>query len=273
MSVKSGVHRVVACDCFEPIARCAQNIVNINGFSDVIKVVNKRSDKLTVGSVGCDLERKADLLVAELFDTELIGEGAIGCYRHAAQHLLTSDALLVPSRAKIYCQLVESDSLFSYHQFTDNIEINEHFIIKCPQNVKSCDGSNVLHDIQMNQLKPNEDFIVVSEPEVVFEFEFNNISTLGSKDRKTIEFKTIREVKGPLVLFMWWTTDMDFEGEIVLSCAPFWTYNDSAITSKTIPWRDHWIQAIYYLSANNKRFELKANQTFKVEANRDEYSL
>ncbi|XP_054160278.1 protein arginine N-methyltransferase 7-like [Oppia nitens] len=273
MAIKSGAHRVVACDISEPIVKCAQNIIHKNGFSDQIKVINKHSSDLTIGTQTSDLHTKADLLVAELFDTELIGEGAIGVYRHAVQHLLSPEALLVPSRARIYCQLVESDKLFSYHQFSNEMKVNDDITIVSPQNIKSCAGTNVLHDIQINELKPNDDFIIVTEPEVVFEFNFNDITTLESNVSKTIEFKPICDINGSLVLFVWWDLDMDFDGEIVLSCGPYWTYKDNTVTAKNIPWRDHWMQSVYYLSADKKVYDIKINEIFKLNANRDEYSL
>lgn len=51
-------------------------------------LIPKRSTEIEVGP-GKDMERKANLLVAEVFDTELIGEGAIDTYRHARDYLLT----------------------------------------------------------------------------------------------------------------------------------------------------------------------------------------
>ena len=53
-----------------------------------ITVFHKRSTRLKVGP-GLDMEERANILVAELLDTELIGEGAIGAYAHAKEHLLT----------------------------------------------------------------------------------------------------------------------------------------------------------------------------------------
>lgn len=53
-----------------------------------VRVIHKRSTELVVGP-GQDLPQRANLLVAELLDTELIGEGAIGTYIHARECLLT----------------------------------------------------------------------------------------------------------------------------------------------------------------------------------------
>jgi len=34
------------------------------------------------------MDARANVLVTEVFDTELIGEGALGTFQHAHQHLL-----------------------------------------------------------------------------------------------------------------------------------------------------------------------------------------
>lgn len=69
------------------MARCASQVIKDNGWSSKIHLVSKRSTDLTVG-VGCDLERRANILVTEVFDTELIGEGAVATLNHARLELL-----------------------------------------------------------------------------------------------------------------------------------------------------------------------------------------
>ncbi|KAK4467530.1 hypothetical protein MN116_008908 [Schistosoma mekongi] len=71
MAVKAGADYVTACESFPPMAKCALRIIKNNGFSDKINVVPKRSADLVVG---LDMPSKANVLVAELFGTELIGE-------------------------------------------------------------------------------------------------------------------------------------------------------------------------------------------------------
>jgi len=63
----------------------ARKVLARNGVSnDVITLVNSRSTDLTSLPSG----EKCNILVTEVFDTELIGEGAIATYNHAIQHLL-----------------------------------------------------------------------------------------------------------------------------------------------------------------------------------------
>lgn len=49
------------------------------------------------------------------------------------------------------------------------------------------------------------------------------------------------------MVFMWWDLQMDINGEHILSCAPYWAHPKSKDKLTTdIPWRDHWMQAVYY---------------------------
>lgn len=62
-------------------------IIQEIGFEDKIRLIHKRSTKMTVGKDG-DMAKKANILVTEVFDTELIGEGALSTFRHAHDYLL-----------------------------------------------------------------------------------------------------------------------------------------------------------------------------------------
>lgn len=69
------------------MSHCAEKIIHLNGYSDKIKVIHKGSTQLTVGAEG-DIPFRANILVTEVFDTELIGEGAVKTFTHAQQELL-----------------------------------------------------------------------------------------------------------------------------------------------------------------------------------------
>ena len=69
------------------MAKIALDIITQNGYGGVIKVVPLRSTELVVGKGG-HMEEKANILVTEVFDTELIGEGVLATLLHAHQHLL-----------------------------------------------------------------------------------------------------------------------------------------------------------------------------------------
>lgn len=58
---------------------------------------------------------------------------------------------------------------------------------------------------------------------------------------------------------------MDSDGEIILSCAPKWHLN-----RHDTPWRDHWIQGIYYFP---DELNLKANEEVNIIGYHDELSF
>lgn len=62
---------------------CLSDVFVINVFPSLLQV----SDSIHLFSDG-DLPCRANILITELFDTELIGEGALPSYEHAHKHLV-----------------------------------------------------------------------------------------------------------------------------------------------------------------------------------------
>lgn len=114
MAVRCGADSVVACEAFRPMADCAEKIMEANGCRTAITLIKKRSTDIVVGPDG-DMARKANILVTEVFDTELIGEGAIGIFNHAHEHLLEADCIVVPDSATMYAQVVESPLCWAWN--------------------------------------------------------------------------------------------------------------------------------------------------------------
>ncbi|VDK35730.1 unnamed protein product [Taenia asiatica] len=157
MAARAGADSVVACETFGPVASCALRILEANGLTERVKLINKHSTDLVVGE---DMPRKANVLVAELFDTELIGEGALNVYLHAADNLLTSDAILIPCKAKMYLQIVESPFLWSHNQ----IEPFGGDLSFPTEEMRRCHGSPVVFDLQVSRLKfVRDEFITNNE--------------------------------------------------------------------------------------------------------------
>lgn len=78
------------------MVRIARQAIAENGYGDVITVVPKRSTEMTVADMRG--QTHANILVTEVFDTELIGEGALITFVHAHKHLLEVRLItLVPS--------------------------------------------------------------------------------------------------------------------------------------------------------------------------------
>uniref|UniRef100_A0A8I6A0E4 Protein arginine N-methyltransferase n=1 Tax=Rattus norvegicus TaxID=10116 RepID=A0A8I6A0E4_RAT len=227
MAVTAGADFCYAVEVFKPMAEAAVKIVEKNGFSDKIKVINKHSTEVTVGPDG-DLPCRANILVTELFDTELIGEGALPSYEHAHKHLVQEDCEAVPHRATVYAQLVESKRMWSWNKlFPVRVQtgLGEQLIIP-PSELERCPGAPSVYDIQLNQVSP-ADFTVLSDVLPMFSTDVGQVSQVSSS----------------AVVLSWWDIEMDPEGKIKCTMAPFWAQTDP----QELQWRDHWMQCVYFL--------------------------
>jgi hypothetical protein len=105
MVARAGAASVTTCERNPVLAELARQIIAHHGLSDVITVVPKRSVDLVVG---VDLPRRADLIMSEIVDCGLIGEGVLSTIAHAREHLLAPGGLLMPESARIYGALLDS---------------------------------------------------------------------------------------------------------------------------------------------------------------------
>jgi type II protein arginine methyltransferase len=105
MAARAGAGHVTSCEENPLLAELATQIVAAHGMSEVITVVPKRSTDLAVGQ---DLPRPADVIVAEVVDCGLVGEGILPTVAHARQHLLAAGGRLVPRTGRLLGALVQS---------------------------------------------------------------------------------------------------------------------------------------------------------------------
>ena len=201
---------------------------------------------------------------------------------------LQPDALLVPSAGRVFAQVVSSPDLHAFSKPHSTVP-SRYKHLKLPPSIDICPGTISLHDIQMSQLSQHS-FTSVSNPITVFEFdwsgrkipltthEINNIpftpllstSNEHQTDSESEQSVVAKDSKACHAVLMWWDLTMDQSGDVMLTCAPHWLQPNST-GANTVPWRDHWMQAIYHLPpplllpSNHKQLTLTAA--------RDEYSL
>lgn len=108
---------VTACESYLPMVKLMRKVLGANGLERSIRVINKRSDEL---QVGVDMTSRADILVSEILDSELLGEGLIPTLQHAHEKLLVENPRTVPHRATIYGQFVESMYLWKLHDLVSS---------------------------------------------------------------------------------------------------------------------------------------------------------
>ncbi|XP_043937449.1 protein arginine N-methyltransferase 7 isoform X2 [Protopterus annectens] len=244
MAATAGADFCYAVEVFKPMATAAEKIVKKNGFGDKIKVINKHSTELKVGP-GEDMEFRANILITELFDTELIGEGALTTYEHAHKYLVEENCEAVPHRATVYAQLVESSRMWSWNKllpihFKSDFEKEKNSVILPPAELQKCSGSSSVYDIQLNQV-PLSDFRPLSNILTMFSVDFSK-PVKSSAARHKVPFNPLSSGTAQVVL-SWWDIDLDPEGNINCTMAPYWAHP----TPHNVPWRDHWMQCVYFL--------------------------
>ncbi|KAJ3596639.1 hypothetical protein NHX12_003043 [Muraenolepis orangiensis] len=258
MALTAGADFCYAIEVFKPMAEAAKNIVEKNGFSDRMKIINKHSTEVTVGPDG-DMQTRANILITELFDTELIGEGALPSYEHAHKHLEGCEA--VPHRATVYSQLVESELLWSWGQLQP-VEV-DGALLAVPPAVRHCAGAHSVCDIQLSQVPPQH-FTPLGPLCTMFSVDFSKpVSSVPQSH--TSRFPAQASGKAQVVL-SWWDIDMDPQGSIVCTMAPSWTYPQP----KDAPWRDHWMQSVYFLPTERSVVE---GEELSLTVSHDDYSL
>ena len=161
MAVRCGADTVTACEAFTPMVAVAARCIEANGMAGQITIIPKRSTDIVLG---VDMAERANVLVTEVFDTELIGEGAIGTFTHALDCLLTADCHVIPDNAVMYVQVVESPMCRDWHWLTGL----DKYGLQVPSEYVNLAGDSIF-DIQLTQFK---DFKPLTDPLVAFEYDF-----------------------------------------------------------------------------------------------------
>jgi SAM-dependent methyltransferase len=113
LAARGGASAVVACEMVPALAGAARSVVRANGVADVVTVVNAMSTELRCGGGGDnddddrDVGAKFDVIVGEVLDSQLLGEGVLPSYRHAIRSLLAPGGEVIPRRATMQCMAVE----------------------------------------------------------------------------------------------------------------------------------------------------------------------
>ncbi|WP_158581379.1 50S ribosomal protein L11 methyltransferase [Actinomadura spongiicola] len=116
LAIEAGAEAVVTCEMEPRLADVARQIMINNKVQSKVTVVSTVSTDLRVG---VDLPRRADVLVTEIFDCALFGEGAVPAIRHARRDLLRPDARIIPGRARVLGQLIESEELLAHNSVSE----------------------------------------------------------------------------------------------------------------------------------------------------------
>ncbi|XP_012566808.3 protein arginine N-methyltransferase 7 [Hydra vulgaris] len=261
MATSAGADHVTACEVFEPMSRAAEKIIKKNLFQDKINIINKSSTNLIIP---LDMTEKVNVLVTEIFDTELIGEGVLPTLRDAHERLLVKNCKVIPSSASVIVQLIESYKLSCMNK----LDQNKIKFFKVPEAFKECPGTASAHEVQINQLYPNH-LKLLSEAQEMKKFDFqtpyhHDFINKESKYSKSESIINITQSGTIDAVLTWWDLYLDESSKIKLSMEPIW------MRKELYHWRDHWMQAVYYLP---KALKVNKGDKLFVSMYHDDYSV
>lgn len=259
------VGSITACESFLPMFKLARKLLRANQVGAGVRLVHKRSDEM---EVGIDMHSRADVLISEILDSELLGEGLIPSLRHAHENLLTPNARCVPYRATIYAQLVESEHLWKCHDLPGVESRLADGVVLAPSDYHQFQGrSAAMHvDPLTSQMR------LLSEPFEVFTFELSRAPDEFGQRQHSVAVTNDGRAHA---LVSWWVLQLDAEGEIFYSTAPRWIKNASAYKKaeidRQIEWCEHWKQVVWFLP--RKGLLVSSGEEVVVSASHDAVSV
>ncbi|GMH29840.1 hypothetical protein Nepgr_031683 [Nepenthes gracilis] len=231
---------VTACESFLPMLKLMRKVLHVNGMERKINVINKRSDEL---KVGVDINSRADVLVSEILDSELLGEGLIPTLQNAHDMLLVDNPRTVPYRAMTYGQLVESTFLWKLQDLYNNEMKASDGIHLVPT------GLETILRVKRQQYPMHSDPLkegikLLSEPFKIFEFDFWKRPDSHGETDLVIKASDDGRVNA---VISWWVLQLDYEGTIFYSTAPKWIKDSVTEFSVAGNWCDHWKQCVWFI--------------------------
>jgi lipopolysaccharide biosynthesis regulator YciM len=200
LAAEAGAGRVVGCEAVAFVASKAEEIVRQNGYADRIRILAKRSTAIEPG----EMPGKADLLVTEVFDSQILGEAVLPTLEHAHANLLKEGAAVIPCGARIFAALIEGEGLVQ--------QLRVHEV--CGLDL-SAFNEFAKKEFTAMDVRPFA-FSALSAHHQVFAFDFTQKSFPA--ESKRLEFPVIRAGTCHAVLF-WFELQLD--AEIVYTNSPF----------------------------------------------------
>ena len=187
LAARAGAKHVYTCEHQPLIAQAAVRVIAQNGLSDRITVLPKWSHNIVVG---VDMPERADVVISEIVDTVLLGEGALATLKHAMSALAKPTAKAIPERGTLMAQPVESVKLANLWQ---------------PLDAEGFDMSAFHHFASVAQITANEfeacKIRPLGLPTDLFEFDFTNPSIAPARTKQELFCRNTGTLHAVLVSF------------------------------------------------------------------------
>lgn len=239
MAVRAGAKHVYACELNPVLAGAAREIIDRNGLDDKITLINKHSSQIKMGE---DMPEKADVLITEIFDNGLVGEGALPTIAHAWHALLKPKAQIIPEGGGLKARVISSPHFESYHKISEvsGFDLSPMTALAHPMGYK---------DINFDFAASDTDE-ALSQPLNIFTWDFTK--TPEQSFKQTIDFKAVKSGRANAVM-LWF--DLHLTKDIIFS------------TQAPHP-QDHWRQVCQIIRTPQ---DIKAGQTVSLLASYNRY--
>lgn len=224
LALRAGAGAVVACEQWPPLADVARRVVAANGAADSISIVAARSDDAATAAAVRRFGRPADVVVSEILDSALLGEGSLPTMAAAsAQGLLHPEGVAVPSSARLIACVVSSPALRACWTGPEG----------APGGIAGDCGATV-RPMHTAPLAAAGGLVPLTPPGPVAELDLTRpTSTCGD----ALNWLPPATAAGPAdAVVVWW--EVTLAPGVVISTAPPWANN----THPSQPWTDHWKQ-------------------------------
>ena len=110
MAIQAGAAHVYTCEMRPLIARLARDVIAANGMSERITVINRLSTDVRVNASASardvaatgQLPQRVDVIVSELLESQVLGEGVVPNMRDALARLAVPRSRCVPARVQVW---------------------------------------------------------------------------------------------------------------------------------------------------------------------------
>lgn len=234
MAAKLGAKQVNTCEAVPLIAETAQQIIKDNNFEKTVKVIAKKSVDIEIGN---DLPAQADILVSEIFSSELLGEYVLPSLEDAKRRLLKPQGKVIPAAGSIMI------GLFTGEDIRRNLLVDNAF------------GFNLQHFnsvVSKKRMIARNDLNIelLSDGLAAFSFEFEDDDYFPAESKALkITVKTAGRCYG---LVQWMQLDMNGDEKVMFE-------NHPSQTSKV----SNWQQCAYLFDAP---IDVKVGQVVIVNA-------
>ncbi|EKX53452.1 hypothetical protein GUITHDRAFT_101153 [Guillardia theta CCMP2712] len=109
MAAGAGAQHVFAIEGDPKLEKAARLVIEDNRYEEKVTVIGKHSTEVKVG-YGLDVPFGANVIVTEIFDSFMLGEGMVPTMHDAVKRgLLAEGGRVIPAGGRMHCVLIESD--------------------------------------------------------------------------------------------------------------------------------------------------------------------